>query len=176
MPQGPIAPRHLPAERAGPPTGGRSPRHRARSARPPVHNRVSVALSHGTRFAFAGQARLAAACGVSRSTINRTVTGKTRPSLSLAQKIAAAVSADLGLTVCTRELFSPDGSYPTPSGCALCGCAGCLPEEAYDARGGLRDAYRDANPGDWSLAPSLPAGAGRPGATQRSSNPINPTT
>jgi len=124
-----------------------------RPCRTPLYNRIGVVLTHSTRYVFSGQARLAADVGVSRSTISRLLRGRTRPSLFLAQAVTDALSKDLRYPLDVRELFSPDGTYPTPSGCELCGCDGCFPEEAYDGHGNLRPAFRHQRPGDWSLSP-----------------------
>jgi DNA-binding XRE family transcriptional regulator len=125
-----------------------------------VYNRVGIALMHSTRYAFSGQARLAADAGVSRSTISRLVNGRTSPSFALVQAVTRALERDLGRRLDPRELFSPDGTYPTRSGCAAFGCvSGCFPEEAYDRHGNLRPAFQNLRPGDWSLAPILPTSA-----------------
>lgn len=155
----------------------RSP-ERGHSAAPP-HNRVGIALRHGWRYAFESQARLARDVGVSRSTISRLIAGKTAPSLKLAQTVAAALSVDLGVPLPLDELFSPDGSYPTPSGCAAFGCPGCFPEEAYDRKGNLLPAFRDQKPGDWTMAlpKATPDCADRADSTDRASAPpaVTPT-
>lgn len=119
-----------------------------------LYNRIPAVLAHTTRFAFEPQARLAAAVGVSKSTISRTLAGRSRPSLPLAQRIAAVLSDDLGVCVGVGDLFSPDGTYPTRSACRLCGCDGCFPPWAHDARGRLRPEFRGQKPGDWTLAPA----------------------
>lgn len=127
-----------------------------RRSHTPVFNRVRVLMVHAPRYGFQGQARLAADAGVSRSTISRLISGRINPSFRLAQAVTAALEKHLKTQMkrplCLREVFSPDGAYPTPSGCALAGCRGCMPEEAYDAEGSLKPAYRDLRPGDWSLA------------------------
>jgi DNA-binding XRE family transcriptional regulator len=119
----------------------------------PLTNRVFIVMTHTSRYSTEGQARLAANIGVSRSTISRLLRGKTRPSYRLVQAVTTALETALKRPLDPRELFSPDGSYPTPSGCALCGCKGCTPAEAYDRRGNLKPAFRNMKPGDWSLSP-----------------------
>ena len=119
-------------------------------------NRLGVVLAHTSRYAFEPQARLAKDVGVSRSTISRLMSGQSRPSFELVQRITAALERALKRSLDPRELFSPDGTYPTRSGCALCGCRGCLPEEAYDRWGRLRPAFQNQKPGDWTLAPATP--------------------
>lgn len=117
-----------------------------------VHNRIRTIMIHVPRYSFQGQARLAADAGVSRSTISRLLRGRTSPSFRLARAVTAALEKHLGRPLDPRELLSPDGSYPTPSGCDLTGCRGCFPDEAYDAEGNLRSEYEGLRPGDWSLA------------------------
>ncbi|MDQ2687672.1 MAG: helix-turn-helix domain-containing protein [Armatimonadota bacterium] len=114
-------------------------------------------MVHAPRYSFQGQARLAADAGVSRSTISRLISGRINPSYRLAQAVTDALEKHLKRPLDLRELLSPDGAYPTASGCALAGCRGCMPEEAYDAEGNLKPEYRDQRPGHWSLArPSHP--------------------
>lgn len=129
---------------------------RPRSRRAPIRNRLKILLIHIPKLSIQGQARLAAEVGVSRSTISRLAGGKTSPSYRLARRVADALERLLGHPLDMREVFSTDGTYPTRSGCALCRCGGCLPDEAYDAEGSLRPEWRGQRPGDWSLA--LPAG------------------
>lgn len=114
-------------------------------------------LAHTTRYAFEPQARLAKDVGVSRSTISRIMSGKSRPSFDLVQRITGALEQALGRTLDPRELFSPDGTYPTRSGCLLCGCNGCLPETAFDRWGRRRPAFQSMQPGDWTLTPPGPS-------------------
>ena len=122
--------------------------------RPRCHNRIRTVLVHTSRYAFEGPAKLAADCGVSRSTICRLLAGKSNPSYRLVQAVTDALARALGKPLNPRDLFSPDGTYPEPSGCALCGCSGCLPEEAFDPRGRIKPEYRRMRPGDWSLSPT----------------------
>lgn len=111
-------------------------------------------MIHAPRYSFQGQARLACDAGVSRSTISRLLGGRINPSFRLAQAVTAALEKSLKRPLDPREVLSPDGTYPTPSGCELAGCRGCMPEEAYDKEGRLRPEYRDLRPGDWSLSRS----------------------
>lgn len=123
-------------------------------AAPDLHNRLAIVLAHTCRYAFEGQARLARDVGVSRSTISRLIGGRTRPLPPLMRKVTEALGLALGRPLPVRELFSPDGTYPTPSGCALCNCPGCLPEYAFDRFCERRPAYAAMRPGDWTLAPA----------------------
>ncbi len=125
--------------------GGEPPRN---------HNRIRAILLHTSRYAFEGQARLAADVGVSRSTICRLASGRSAPSYRLVQGVTLALEKALGKSLDAREIFSPDGTYPTASCCALCGCRnGCFPDEAFDAKGNLKPGWRDMQPGDWSVSP-----------------------
>ena len=134
---------------AGPPADVECPQG------PRVQNRVRVLLTHIPMFSVQGQARLAARAGVSRSTVSRLVRGRISPSYHLARAVTAALERQIGYPLDMRDVFTTDGTYPTPSGCALCRCRGCLPEEAYDAEGDLRPEWRGQRPGDWSLARPL---------------------
>ena len=118
----------------------------------PIQNRVSVLLVHIPKFSIQGQARLAAEVGVSRSTISRLVHGRINPSYRLARGVTDVLERMLGKPLDMREVFSTDGTYLTPSGCALCRCHGCLPDRAWDQDGSLKPGWEDARPGEWSLA------------------------
>jgi len=118
-----------------------------------LHNRIPAVLIHICRYAFEGQARLAADVGVSRSTVSRFLRGHTQPSYALVEAIARALSLRLGKPLDPRELVSFDGTYPTGSTCALVGCRGCLPDRAYDADGDLHPDWKGQKPGDWSRFP-----------------------
>lgn len=120
------------------------------------YNRLYVVLAHTSRYAFEPQARLAKDVGVSRSTISRLMSGHSQPSFALVERITRALEKALGRPLDPRELFSPDGTYPTPSGCSLCGCGGCMPEDAYDRWGRLRPAFQNQKPGDWTRFPAAP--------------------
>jgi transcriptional regulator with XRE-family HTH domain len=118
----------------------------------PFFNRIYAVMTHTSRYSIEGPARLATDIGVSRSTISRLLRGKTRPSYHLVQAVTAALETALKRPLDPREVFSLDGAYPTSSACALCGCHGCIPEEAYDRHGNLKPAFRNMKPGDWSLS------------------------
>ena len=124
----------------------------------PIQNRVQVLLVHIPKFSIQGQARLAAEVGVSRSTISRLVHGRINPSYRLARGVTDALERVLRKPLDMREVFSTDGTYLTPSGCALCQCAGCLPDRAYDPDGNLRPEWEGQKPGDWSVAPAADSG------------------
>lgn len=136
----------------GPPGRGRE-RYR-RTPRPGrLHNRVRAVMIHSWRYAFEGTARLAADVGVAPSTIRRLLRGDTNPPYRMVKKITEALSHDLDIALSPGELFSLDGSYPTPSVCVLCRCEGCLPDEAYEPDGSLRAQWRGQGPGHWCRYP-----------------------
>lgn len=120
---------------------------------PPAYNRLEILLAHAPRYAFETQARIAKDSGVSPSTISRLIRGKTRPTFDLAYRIIVALEEALGRSLDPREVFSPDGTYPTRSGCELCGCSGCMPDKAFTTDGSLKPEYRTMRPSDWTLAP-----------------------
>lgn len=120
---------------------------------PHLSNRLAMLLAHTSRYAFEGQARLARDVGVSRSTVSRLMRGKTKPNASLVRKVTEALGIVLNGPLSPRDVFSPDGTYPTPSGCELCHCPGCIPEYAFDRFGERRDACLSMQPGDWTLSP-----------------------
>jgi len=131
---------------------GHPPLHRQTTHRLRVRNRVRVLLVHIPAFSIQGQARLADAAAVARSTISRLVNGRISPSYRLARAVTDALEKRLGQPLDIRDVFTTDGTYPTPSGCALCRCKGCLPEEAWGEDNVLKSEWRDARPGDWSIA------------------------
>ena len=127
---------------------GHKPTHKPQ----PIQNRIKVLLVHIPKFSIQGQARLAAEVGVSRTTISRLIHGRINPSYRLARGVTDVLERMLGKPLDMREVFSTDGTYLTPSGCALCRCHGCLPDVAWDEDGHLKPGWEDARPGDWSLA------------------------
>jgi len=118
----------------------------------PVQNRVPVLLVHIPKLSIRGQARLAAEVGVSRSTVSRLVNGRINPSYRLARGVTDALERFLGRPLDMRDVFSTDGTYLEPSGCKLCLCGGCLPESAWQDDGTLKPEWKEARPGDWSVA------------------------
>ncbi|MES2464671.1 MAG: hypothetical protein V4671_29260 [Armatimonadota bacterium] len=120
----------------------------------PIGNRLRAVLLHIPRYSFEGPSRLAEDVGVSRSTICRLIRGTTNPSYKLVEKVTAAVSRQMRKPVDARDLFTTDGTYPTPSACELCGCFGCLPPWSWDdSCDRLRPEWRGAVPGSWSVSP-----------------------
>jgi hypothetical protein len=111
-------------------------------------------MMHTTRYAFKAQARLAVDCHVAPSTICRLLMGQSSPSFALVTTITKALEKQLGRPIDPRELVSIDCQFPTVSTCALCGCRGCLPDEAYDENEQLRPEYKGVAPGSWTLLSS----------------------
>lgn len=115
-----------------------------------ICNRLSAAMAHTSRYAFKGQARLAQDAGVSRSTISRLINGQSHPFFGLAITLTRLLGQHVGRRLDPCDLFSITGTYPTPSVCDLCGCPGCLPQEAYDENDERLSAYQCLEPGQWS--------------------------
>lgn len=132
-------------------TASPSVRHR-QTAAPRVQHRIGAVMAHVPWYAFKSQARLAADLGFSKSAVSRLLRGECTPSLALACSLANTLEKRLGRPLELRELFSLDGTYPTPSACQLVGCANCLPPEAYDRDDNLRPEYRTVPAGQWSVA------------------------
>jgi hypothetical protein len=123
----------------------------------PGRNRIGLIMAHTTRYAFRGLPLLAADCGIPRSTFYRITRDETEVELRQAERITEVLAVALGRPLSVREVFSPDGTYPTRSCCTLCGCDGCRPNSAHTADGRLRTEHRIQRPGDWTLAALLPA-------------------
>jgi transcriptional regulator with XRE-family HTH domain len=121
--------------------------------RPQLYNRIGLIMTHTVRYAFRGLPQLAADCGIFRSTFYRIARGEVEVEFSQAEHIAQVLSKALEVPLSVREVFSPDGTYPTPSCCALCGCLGCRPTWAHTKDGTLRPEHRRQKPSDWTLAP-----------------------
>ncbi len=121
-------------------------------SRAPRFNRALYVLIHVPWYGFEGQRRLADDAGVAGSTISRILRGINIPRHIVQENIADAFSMRLGLPVPSREIFSPDGTYPTLSCCQLCGCSGCFPPWAWDEdTDELLPEWENATPGLWSL-------------------------
>lgn len=93
-------------------------------------------MVHVNWYLFSPQARLARDAGVSRSAVSRLLAGRAAPTFILAWKVSKALERRLGGRLRSghldpSELFSLDGTYPTPDVCALVGCPGCHLPEAF---------------------------------------------
>ena len=115
-----------------------------------ITNRLRAVLLHVPYYTFEGCAKLARDTGLARSTVSRLIRGKISPSYVVVESIARAISHRWGNRLDPREVFTTNGSYPTPSTCALMGCSGCLPPEAWsEATDTLRPKWKQQRPGDW---------------------------
>ena len=141
-----------------------------------VQNRIAGVLQHIPEYYFSPQKRLAKDAHLSCSTVSRIISGETVPSGMAMLAISAAIGHRLGKHIDPSELFSLDGTYPTPFLCSLVDCAGCLPERICDAENRVRPEYRHIQPGKWSLPlTSLPKASGS--SNQPANKSIrNPTT
>ena len=153
-----------------------SPIIRKTLSAPLVQNRITGVLQHIPAYYFSPQKRLAQDTGLSRSTVSRIISGETVPSGMAMLAISAAIGHRLGKHIDPCELFSLDGTYPTPYICCLVDCEGCLPERICDAENRVRPEYRHIEPGKWSLPlTSLPKASGS--SNQPANKSIrNPTT
>lgn len=95
------------------------------SGAPCTTNRVAPIAAHIPWYGFRMQARLARDAGVSASALSRLLRGRVQPSLPVCWRITQALARRLGHPLDLSEVFSRDGTYPTPSVCALVGCRGC---------------------------------------------------
>ncbi|BCM94546.1 hypothetical protein IAD21_06453 (plasmid) [Abditibacteriota bacterium] len=80
-----------------------------------LHHRVREIAFHIPWYGFKTQARLAHDTQVVPSTISRLLRGKELPSLLVALRLTQTLSQRVGYPLDVREVFSLDGSYPTPS-------------------------------------------------------------
>ena len=116
-----------------------------------VQNRVAGVLQHIPAYYFSPQKGLAKDTGLSRSAVSRILNGETCPLGNAMLSISAALGRRLGKHIDPSELFSLDGTYPTPYICSLVGCPGCLPEGICDPECRVQTEYAHIEPGKWSL-------------------------
>ena len=130
-----------------------------------AQNRLRQVVWHIPWYGFRTQARLAQDSGVSPSAISRIMRGKAQPTLPVAQRLTDALSRRLNLLIDLRDVFSPDGTYPTPSVCHLTRCPSCLPPTAYDETDNLRPEFQSSRAGQWGVSPGAqtPTGTGKGG-------------
>ena len=117
---------------------------------PHYFQRVDLVMSHLPGYWIDGPIKLARATGLGSSTIYQLIKGERMPSYRVAVKIADVLGAALGVHLDLRELFSLTPEFPTNI-CVLCGCAGCLPEVAFEESGDRKHHCRDLLGGDWSV-------------------------
>jgi len=134
-------------------------------SKPRPQNRLRQIVWHIPWYGFRTQARLAQDSGVSPSAISRIMRGKAQPTLPVAQRLTDALSRRLNLLIDLRDVFSPDGTYPTPSVCHLTRCPSCLPPTAYDETDNLRPEFQSSRAGQWGVSPGAqtPTGTGKGG-------------
>ncbi|MBV6459404.1 MAG: hypothetical protein HONBIEJF_02552 [Fimbriimonadaceae bacterium] len=84
-------------------------------------------MIHLPRYWSMGASALARDIGMSKSTISHLLRGKSNPLYSTASRVVKGLESQLGFPLNDKEVFSEDGSYPTPYVCTLVGCRGCLP-------------------------------------------------
>src|SRR5579871_3149390 len=116
--------------------------------RPDLHKRILAIMLHTTRYSVGGAARLAKDAGVCRSTVTRFLRGESNPSVFMVLALLEALERQLGRQVDLRELISLDGTYPTPSVCALFGCPGCLPAKCWNQDDTLKKEYKQLKGGE----------------------------
>jgi hypothetical protein len=121
----------------------------AATARGIHHNRVRAITLHGSRYSSYPVSHLAVDSGVAKSTISHLVHGRTNPLYSTALQVVKCLEADLGQPLDLREVFSGNGSYPTPSVCQLLGCPGCTPPWFFNDVE-LKPQFRQLQMGRWS--------------------------
>lgn len=120
------------AERSAKAASKNKPRH---------HNRVRAIMIHLPRYWSMGASVLARDVGVSKSTISHLLRGKSNPLYSTASRVVKGLESQLGFPLNHEEVFSTDGSYPTPYVCMLVGCRGCSAEALLDSGRQLRPGF-----------------------------------
>src|SRR5690349_10912317 len=84
------------------------------------HIRLLEVMSHTSRYAFEGKARLARDTGLGRMTIIRLLSGRHEPSYFVVQAVVAALEKALGKHLDIRELITYSGEFKR-SACEVCG-------------------------------------------------------
>lgn len=124
--------------------------------KPRIQNRIKPIMAHIFWYTIQGQHRLAKDCGLSQATISRLVRGEIEPSHQVAATVTKALQSRLEMPLSMREVFSTDGTYPTPRVCDLTGfCGGCFPYEALQDDGTMKPEYRGLLRGDWCTYPPM---------------------
>jgi hypothetical protein len=119
-----------------------------------VVNRLWAVLLHVPYYSSEGLARLSEDTGFSKSALSRLARGQSQPTPFLMRSIVEAISKRSRQRLATAEIFSSDGTYPTPSTCALLGCSGCFPPGAWNENTDtLRRKWKHQKPGDWCRFP-----------------------
>lgn len=110
--------------------------------------RLMEVMSHTSRYAFEGKARLARDTGLGRMTIIRLLSGRHEPSYYVVQAVVGALEAALGRSLDVRDVITYSGGFER-SACDICGCSGCLPDGALREDGAIDRAYGEVPPGTW---------------------------
>lgn len=119
------------------------------AAHGPTINRIADVLIHLDRYAFHGVSRLAADARLDSSTVSRLLNSKRNPCFVTVARIASALEKHLGYRIDPRDLVAEGGAFLTRHVCDLVGCAGCLPENAWDEFGDLKPTFASVQPGKW---------------------------
>ena len=117
-------------------------------------NRIAEAMNHTSRYAFAGKARLARDCGLSKMSVIRLFSGEHHPSYSVVHLVTAALEKALDRRLDVRELVSYSGEWER-SICDVCGCRCCLPDGAVREDGAVDPAFAGIEPGRWKSFPEI---------------------
>jgi DNA-binding XRE family transcriptional regulator len=124
----------------------------ANENKPKNHNRIRAIMIHLRRYWSMGASILARDVGVSKSTISHLLRGKSNPLYSTASRVVKCLESQLGFPLNPDEVFSKDGSYPTPYVCMLVGCKGCSADafldSAHQIRPGVKKIERGHCTGD----------------------------
>ena len=115
----------------------------------PAINRFADVLAHHDRFAFKGVSRLARDAGVSPSSVSRLINGKMNPSFFMVARLTEALERQFGFRIDPRDLIAENGRFLSRYVCDLVQCDGCLPENALDEFGAVKEAFKNVESGKW---------------------------
>lgn len=115
----------------------------------PAVNRFADVMAHSNQLAFKGVSRLARAAGVSPSALSRLINGKSNPSFLMVARLTTALEEALGFPIDPRDLVAENGGFAHRFCCDLARCRGCLPENALDEFGDVKQAFYGVEPGRW---------------------------
>ena len=118
--------------------------------KPKLHNRIRAIMIHLPRYWSMGASVLARDVGVSKSTISHLLRGKSNPLYSTVSRVVKCLEQEIGNRLDPEEIFSRDGSYPTPYVCELMGCDGCNDDRFFDRDSQLRPGASALKPGRWT--------------------------
>ncbi len=112
-------------------------------------NRLGALMVHIGRYQTRGTSRLAADARVSKATVSQIIHGKSHPLYSTALRVVKALEHAMGRPLGIEEVFSEDGTYPTPFVCDLFNCC-CLPACLYSRDNRVLPAFVRVLTGQWS--------------------------